>query len=167
MYRAVVIVLSALLASGCVGLAVGTYGKAEWVRTDFRLAKERNQFSFEKRDAPYTEEDITAYWGDPDSVDHFNECKILIYKDGTSWAGVGAFVGIAPVPLVVPTGTYKNRFYLQNQVAVGLIQEYGEVGRAVGYTCGSNECGVSTGEKAENYHLQPGEAIASWCAREQ
>ena len=165
MYRAVIIVFSALLLSGCVGLAVGTYGKKEWARADFRLAKERNQFSFEKRDTPYTKEEIIEYWGEPDSVDNFKECKVLIYKDGTSWAGAGAFVGIVPVPLAVPTGTYKNRFYLQNNSAIGLIQEYGEVDRAVGYTCGSNECATSAGEKVNEPKINPEEAVKEWCAK--
>lgn len=162
MYR-LVFVSFAFLLSGCVGVAVATYGKKELVRTDFYLAEQRNQFSFEKRDTQYTEEEIIDSWGEPDSVDNFNECKVLIYKDGTSWAGAGAFVGVLPVPLAVPTGSYKNRFYLKNNFAMGLIQEYGEVDRAVGYTCGSNECGASTGEKVNEPRINAAEAIKEWC----
>ncbi|QFT54447.1 hypothetical protein [Microbulbifer sp. THAF38] len=164
MYRAVFVVFTVLLLSSCVGLAVGTFGKKEWARADFRLGKERNQFVFEKKNEPYKEEEIIEYWGRPDSVDTFKECKILIYKGGTSWAGGGAFVGIVPVPLLVPTGTYKNRFYLQNNSAIGLVQEYGEVDRAVGYTCGSNECITSSGEKVNEPEINAQEAIEQWCA---
>ncbi|XZZ69237.1 hypothetical protein ACJJIB_13205 [Microbulbifer sp. JMSA008] len=146
-------------------MAVGTYGKKEWARTEFSLGNERNQFSFEKRDSPYSEIEIIERWGNPDSVDQFEYCKVLIYKDGTSWAGAGAFVGVVPVPLAVPTGTYKNRFYLRNNTAVGLIQEYGEIDRAVGYTCGSNECAASSGEKVNEPEVDPKVAVTKWCGK--
>ena len=164
MYRTISIVLAMSLLSGCVGLAVGTYGKKEWVRTEFSLAKERNKFSFEEREARYTETEIIDHWGEPDAVESYQECKVLVYKDGTSWAGAGAFVGVVPVPLAVPTGSYKNRFYLQQQQAVGLVQEYGDVGRMAGYTCGSNECGTTTGEKVNEPEIDAEEAMSQWCA---
>jgi len=165
MYRSVSIVILSLILSGCVGLAVGTYGKTERARTDFRLIKERNQFHFSKTYEWYTEEDIIEHWGEPEAVDNLKECKVLIYKDGISWAGVGAFLGIAPVPLLIPTGTYKNRFYLKNGLAIGLVQEYGEIGRYVGYTCGSNECSTSTGEKTNYNKRDSEEAIERWCTK--
>lgn len=164
MYRAAFIALAFLL-SGCVGLAVGTYGKKELARTDFNLANKRNQFSFEKSDSYYTEKQIIEYWGDPDSVDNFKECTVLIYKDGTSWAGAGAFIGVVPVPLAVPTGSYKNRFYIRNNLAIGLIQEYGEVDRSIGYSCGSNECGASSGEKVNEPQVNAKEAVKEWCSK--
>ncbi|WP_444906195.1 hypothetical protein [Microbulbifer sp. SSSA008] len=165
MIRAIFVIVSLSMISGCVGLAVGTYGKKEWVRTKFSLGKERNQFAFEKRDSPYSETEIIEHWGNPDTVDQFEECKVLIFKDGTSWAGAGAFVGVVPVPIAVPTGTYKNRFYLRNNSAVGLIQEYGEVDRALGYTCGSNECAASSGEKVNESEFDAKVAVAQWCAK--
>ncbi|WP_445364607.1 hypothetical protein ACJJIQ_10920 [Microbulbifer sp. ANSA003] len=165
MIRAVLIIASLSIISGCVGLAVGTYGKKEWARTEFSLGNERNQFSFEKRGSPYSEIEIIERWGNPDSVNKFEYCKVLIYKDGTSWAGAGAFVGVVPVPLAVPTGTYKNRFYLRNNAAIGLIQEYGEIDRAVGYTCGSNECVASSGEKVNEPEVDPKVAVTQWCGK--
>ncbi|WP_139304916.1 hypothetical protein [Microbulbifer marinus] len=163
--RAIFVIFLLTMLSGCVGLAAGTYGKKELARTEFSLEKERNIFSFEKRDLPYSEDEIIEHWGSPDSVGLFEQCKVLIYKDGTSWSGAGAFVGIVPVPLVAPTGTYKNRFYLRNNVAVGLIQEYGEVDRAVGYTCGSNKCGASSGEKVNEPEVDAEVALTEWCAK--
>lgn len=165
MYRVIIIALFSLLMAGCAGLAVGTYGKKEWERTDFTLAKERNQFSFAKRDSPYTSSEIVDHWGKPDDVQSHEDCEVLIYKDGTSWAGAGAFVGVVPVPLAVPNGSYKNRFYLSQGVAVGLVQEYGEVDRAVGYTCGSNDCKGSTGEKINEPEIDAEEAVSEWCAK--
>ena len=164
MHRALFFVLLTLLLSGCVGIAVGTYGKKELARTDFGLAKERNQLSFEKRDIPYTEGEITEYWGEPDSVGDFGECKVLTYADGISWAGAGAVVGIVPVPFVVPTGRYENRFYLRRGAVVGLVQEYGEVDRVVGYICGSNDCKAGFGGKVNEPKVKGKDAAAEWCA---
>jgi len=164
MHRALFFVFFALLLSGCVGMAVGTYGKKELARSDFGLAKERNQFSFEKSDMPYTESEITEYWGEPDAVGDFGECKVLTYTDGISWVGAGALVGILPVPLVVPAGKYENRFYLHRSTAVGLVQEYGEVDRVVGYICGSNDCKAGFGGKVNESNAKGKDAVAGWCA---
>jgi len=165
MYRCVLIALLSLLIVGCAGVAVGTYSKKEWARTNFMLANERNQFSFEKREAPYGRSEVIDQWGEPDDVQSHKACEILIYRDGTSWAGAGAFVGFIPVPLVVPTGSYKNRFYLQENTVVGLVQEYGEVDRSVGYVCGSNECSSSSGDKVNEPEVDAEEAIGKWCAK--
>lgn len=154
-----------LFLSGCAGLAAGTYGKKELASTNFRLIKERNQFFYGKQKSLYTENEVVEYWGQPDSIDEFEDCKVLIYKDGTSWSGVGAFVGVVPVPLLVPTGTYKNRIYVHQDLAVGLIQEYGEVNRAVGYMCGSNECASSAGEKVNEPEVNAKEALKEWCTK--
>lgn len=164
MHKKCFVVFLAYLMSGCVGLGVGTYGKKEWVKTDFSLGKERNQFSFDNRKIPYSEEEIIANWGKPDAIETYKHCRILVYKDGTSWVGAGAFVGVIPVPLAVPSGTYKNRFYLQNDSALGVIQEYGEIDRAVGYACGSNECGAHTGEKINEPDIDAKVAIKQWCS---
>lgn len=163
--RILPIILLVTVLSGCTGIAVGTYGKKEWVRTEFSLAKARNQFSFEKHSGSYSRADIAAYWGEPDAVESFKACEVLIYKDGTSWAGVGAFVVVVPVPLLVPMGSYNNRFYLRDGVAVGLIQEYGEVKRMIGYTCGSNECSASFGENTDTSEEDSSRALGQWCAQ--
>lgn len=165
--RTLPIILLVTVLSGCAGIAVGTYGKKEWVRTEFSLAKARNQFSFEARSSSYSRADIAEHWGEPDATESVEACEVLIYKDGTSWAGVGAFVVVVPVPLMVPTGSYKNRFYLRDGVAVGLIQEYGEVKRMVGYTCGSNECGASFGENTDTSKEDSSRALEQWCAHGQ
>lgn len=156
--------LAISLLTGCAGVAVGTYGKEEWVRERFALANERNKYAFDSHPTPYSREEIIARWGEPDRVASADNCEVLIFDNGTSWAGMGAFVAIMPVPLAVPSGTYKNRFYLRNNQALGLIQEYGAVGRMVGYTCGSNECGASTGEQLTPYKEKADDAIARWCA---
>jgi len=128
MHRRSLIILCALAMSGCAGLAVGTYGKKEWARTDFTLTNVRNQFSFGKRDETYTKTEIIELWGEPDDVAAHQNCEVLVYKNGTSWAGAGGFVGIVPIPLVVPTGTYKNRFYLQK--AIGVLQDSCRINQA-------------------------------------
>jgi len=165
MIRTIFVIIFLSMVSSCVGLAVGTYGKKEWARTEFNLGKERNQFTFEKRNSPYTETEIIEHWGSPDSVDQIKQCKVLIYRDGILWVGTGAFIGVVPVPIAVPTGTYKNRFYLRNNAAVGLIQEYGEVDRTVGYTCGSNECTASSGGKVNEPKVDAKVAVTQWCAK--
>lgn len=150
--------------AGCMGLAAGSYGKQEWVREEFRLAPSRNQFAGGAPDVPYARDEIVGLWGEPDAVERVDACRVLIYRDGTSWAGVGAFVGVAPVPLLVPSGSYKNRFYLREGRAVGVIQEYGGVDRLVGYTCGSNDCAASAGETPPERRRSGAAAVAEWCA---
>ncbi len=163
MYRLCLMCLLLGLLSGCAGLAVATYGKKESASTNFALAKGRNQFSYTKHDAAYSKEEIVALWGKPDDTKAYQGCEILIYKDGTSWSGAGAFVGVVPIPLAVPTGSYKNRIYLRSNASVGLVQEYGEVDRAVGYICGGNECKASSGEKVNEPEVNAKEAVEQWC----
>ena len=163
MLRLIIVLVLTTTVSGCGGLAVGTYGKKELARSDFALAKERNKFALSKRTTPYTKSEIIENWGEADEIQAYKNCEVLVFKNGTSWAGGGAVVGVVPVPVMVPSGTYKNRFYLRNGAAVGVVEEYGEADRAVGYTCGSNECKASTGEKVNEPRVNAGAAIEGWC----
>ena len=94
---------------GCVGFAAGTYGKYQMVRENFGLAPKRNEFTFIA--VKYTEQEVVKLWGMPDSRSTKGSCTVLGFKNGTSWSGAGVFVGIAPVPLAVPSGSYWNYIY--------------------------------------------------------
>lgn len=157
------LLLSVALLDGCAGVAVATYGTKESASTDFVLAAERNKFSFSREPVSYTAADVVARWGEPDAVEAFADCEVLVYEDGVEWSGAGAFVGVVPVPLAVPTGRYKNRFYARAGGVVGLVREYGEIDRMAGYTCGSNECGTTAGEKVNEPPVDPERARAEWC----
>lgn len=148
---------------GCAGAAVGTFGTKELASTDFVLAPARNEFSFSLEPVSYTRDEVVDLWGTPDSVETFAACEVLVYDDGVSWSGAGAFVGVVPVPLAVPSGRYQNRFYAREGRVVGLVREYGEVDRMAGYMCGSNECGAMAGEKVNEPPLDPDVARAEWC----
>lgn len=62
-----------------------------------------------------------------------------------NWSGIGAFVVIVPIPLVIPSGHDETKFYFIDNASVAAITEYGEVTSMFGYMCGSNECGFKAG----------------------
>lgn len=160
------ICLICLSLPACVGLAAGTIVKKEAVSVEFSLASERNQFLYHVRETPqsrYSKAGVLALWGKPDSFESHIDCKVLVYNDGTSWVGAGAYVGVLPVGVVLPKGKYKNRFYVRNGAVLGLTQEYAEVDRSVGYMCGSNACEWSAGEKANEPRIDPETAKKTWC----
>lgn len=155
--------LSVLALSGCAGAAVATYGTKQQASTDFVLADKRNRFSFSLEPVSYTREEVVAHWGAPDAIEAFKACEVLVYNDGVAWSGGGAFIGVVPVPLAVPTGRYKNRFYARDGRIAGLVQEFGEVDRMAGYMCGSNECAAMAGDKVNEPPVDPDVARVEWC----
>lgn len=155
------VVASLVLLTGCVGLAAGTYGKHKLAKSEFGLSAERNEFSFTS--ATYSTDEVQQLWGEPDAIDSHGACTVYGYKKGRSWSGAGLFVGVAPIPLVVPSGNYWNYLYFVDGKTVGAIVEYGEVKNAVGATCGSNECGGIAGD-AGNAIGDAEADIARWCA---
>jgi hypothetical protein len=156
-------VSSLTLVASCVGLAAGTYGTKELAREHFSLRNERNQFGFEQREQPYSREEVVLLWGEADVVESHEKCEVLVYENGTAWAGVGAFIGFVPIPAMVPTGKYKNRIYLVNGETRGLIQEYGEADRGVGYICGSNDCATLYGQELNEARIDGEDALREWC----
>ncbi len=152
----------AISLGGCVAVAAGTFGKHKMAREDFGLAGERNEFTFFPPENPYAEADVLALWGRPDERSSEGSCSILVYEDGTSWAGAGVFVGPVPVPAMVPSGKYRNYIYLRDGRVVGAVQEYGEVSSAVGASCGSNECGI-LGGKIERADVEAERLVSEWC----
>ena len=121
-----------LLISGCVGLAVGTFGT-------FESGKDvGSRFS-------ETREELVRERGAPDSVETHGRCEALIYHDGWSWSGVGAFLGLIPVPLLVPSGHDEETVYLRDGRTVGVVSEYGEVTGMLGFMCGGDQCGFEAG----------------------
>lgn len=159
----VALLLATVTLGGCAGAAVATYGTKESVSADFVLAAERNRFAFSLEPVTYTAAEVIAHWGEPDAVERLAACEVLVYEGGVAWSGAGAFVGVVPVPLAVPTGRYKSRFYARDGAVVGLVREYGEIDRMAGYTCGSNECGATAGEKVNEPTIDPERARAEWC----
>lgn len=159
--RKFVLLLSAFLLNGCVGLAAGTYGKHELARESFGLAKTRNQFS--SGSETYTQQQVIEFWGEPDRIEMTGNCTVFAFENGTSWSGAGIFLGVAPVPIVMPSGNYWNYIYFSNDQTVGAIIEYGEIKDAVGVTCGSNECGSIMGDAGNSKGENADEAVQRWC----
>ncbi|RCU48731.1 MULTISPECIES: hypothetical protein [Corallincola] len=143
--RVVFILLFVLHLSGCVGLAVGSYGTFENKKEDFTVSSERNKFDFGARKQAYTQEQLIELWGNPDDSYTEGKCTVLSYHDGYNWSGVGAFVFIIPIPLAVPSGNNETKLYFINNQSVAATTEYGEVIGMFGYMCGSNECGFNAG----------------------
>jgi hypothetical protein len=130
----VLLVPGSLLMSGCVGLAVGTFGTFESGKEVGSRFSETREMLFSAR-------------GAPDSVESHGRCETLIYQHGWSWSGVGAFLGFVPVPLLVPSGYDEERLYLRDGRTVGEVSEYGEVtgmlGSCVETTSASSRPGAS------------------------
>ena len=135
-----------LFLSGCCGLAVGSYGRHERLKTAVSLAKGKNNFGGSIHSGDYSESEIVSLWGAPDGTATNDCCKVLSYHKGCSWSGVGAFLIIVPIPLIVPSGHYENRFYLKDGKCVGLVSEYGEVSQVYGFMWGDNDGGFVAGD---------------------
>ena len=158
--RVLVIFISALLLSGCVGLAVGSYGTFENKREKFQLSDKRNKFKVYSEPTSYNKEQVLSLWGRPDEVKQTGACETLIYHDGYTWSGIGAYVIILPVPLVVPSGYDETRIYLKDGRTVAAVTEYGELTSMFGYTCGSNKCGFNLGKVNQD---KTRKVDVTWC----
>lgn len=154
--------ITVISLGGCVAVAAGTYGKHKIAREDFGLAGVRNEFTATAPDNGYAEADVVALWGRPDERREHGTCAVLVYEDGTSWAGAGLFVGPVPVPALLPSGKYNNYIYLRDDRVVGAVREYGEISSAVGASCGSNECAILDG-KIERTDAEAERQVGEWC----
>jgi hypothetical protein len=143
----VLLVPGSLLMSGCVGLAVGTFGTFESGKEVGSRFSETREMLFSAR-------------GAPDSVESHGRCETLIYQHGWSWSGVGAFLGFVPVPLLVPSGYDEERLYLRDGRTVGEVSEYGEVTGMLGFMCGDNQCEFEAGRVNRD---QRRKAAVPWC----
>ena len=141
------LLLDSLLLSGCFGLAVGTFGT-------FESGKEMGSRFSETRD------ELVRERGAPDAIETHGRCEALVYRDGWSWSGVGAFLGVVPVPLLVPSGRDEEKIYLRDGRTVGEVSEYGEVTGMLGFMCGDNECGFAAGPVNLD---QTRTAAVPWC----
>ena len=135
-----------LFLSGCFGLAVGSYGRHERLDTSVSLAKGKNNYGESIHSGAYSESEIINLWGEPDEIATNDCCKVLSYHNGCSWSGVGAFLIVVPIPLLVPSGHYETRFYLKDGKCVGLVSEYGEVSQVYGFMWGDNGGGFVAGD---------------------
>lgn len=142
--RIMIVVLSICLVTGCAGLAVGTYGTFEFHQDKFNLSDQRLQQNHGENKV-YTKEQVISLWGNPDKISATGSCEVFTYQNGYTWSGVGAFVLIVPIPLVIPSGHNETKIYFINNQSVKLTSEYGEVSRMFGYMCGSNECRFESG----------------------
>ena len=142
--RILIVLISFLFLTGCVGLAVGSYGTFEYQKENFNLADKRLEQGNGDRKS-YTKEEVISLWGKPDQVNANGGCEVLTYHDGYTWSGVGAFILIVPVPLALPSGNDETKIYFKNNQSIRLTSEYGEMTGMFGYMCGSNECGFKAG----------------------
>ena len=157
-------VLLLLPLVGCVGFGAATYGKYAAAKAEFGLHPERNSFSYSAQ--TYSPDDVIRLWGEPDSRDVRNACSVFGYKNGTSWSGGGVFVGVVPVPLVVPSGNYWNYIYFRDGETVGAVVEYGEVKGTAGVFCGSNDCETGVHEEQNAPGKPAEELVEEWCKAE-
>ncbi|WP_371189013.1 hypothetical protein [Thalassotalea maritima] len=157
--RIFLVLFSFLCLSGCVGLAVGTYGTFESQKDNFNLTDKRNQQGYGENTS-YSKEHVISLWGTPDNITTKGSCDIFSYHDGYNWSGVGAFVVVVPIPLVIPSGADETKIYFKNNQSVKLVSEYGEITGMFGYMCGSNECGFKSGAVNTD---KPRTVPVTWC----
>ena len=155
----VLIICICFLLSSCAGLAIGTFGTRESTRNNFDISNQKNEFENTALKNILTKEELISAWGEPNQLHQKGKCEVLTYHDGFSWSGVGAFLIIIPIPILIPTGYDENRFYFVKGQSVGLVQEYGKVTGALGYMCGSNECKWYAGSASESKRA----ADFNWC----
>ena len=154
------LVLFSLMFINCFGVAVGYMGTFEESTTVFELTDEKNNMFFNITEKSYTNEDLVKLWGEPDKKTSEGKCEVFTYRDGYNWNGIGAFIIIIPVPLLIPTGRNEARIYLKNGKSVGAVKEFTEAKYGLGYMCGSNECEFLAGRV--NKELQE-KANYDWC----
>jgi len=157
--RTLVVLISLVLLSGCVGLAVGSYGTFESTKDSFNLSEQRNKQGNGERKS-YAKEQVMALWGRPDKISTTGSCDVFTYHDGYNWSGLGAFVLIVPIPLALPTGHDETKIYFRNNQSIKLTSEYGDVTGMLGYMCGSNECGFQAGTVNTD---KPRNIRVTWC----
>lgn len=157
--RFILILFPAFFLTGCVGFAVGSYGTFESKYEKFTLRAERNKFGYGDP-KPYTTESVVEFWGKPDESFQEGKCTVYSYHDGFSWSGVGAFVLVIPIPLLVPTGNDEIRIYFRDNQSIAAVSEFGKETSVFGFLCGSNECGFRAG--AVNTDI-PRKVDVDWC----
>jgi len=70
-----------------------------------------------------------------------NGCEVLEYDAGPSWSGLGIYLIVVPIPLMLPSGRQSDRFYVAEEEIVGRTIEFLDVNSGLGVLCGSSECG--------------------------
>ena len=156
----ILIALTLLISlSGCVGLAVGSYGTFESKKENFNLSEQRNKQGYGKNKS-YSKEQVITLWGTPDEISSKGACDVLTYHDGYNWSGIGAYVLIVPIPLALPSGNDETKIYFKNNQSIKLTSEYGEITGMFGYMCGSNACGFKTGAVNTD---KPRKIPVTWC----
>ena len=143
--RILIAFILTITLSGCVGLAVGSYGTYESKKDTFKLENKRNDVNYYSESTSYSKEQVISLWGEPDEITTNGSCDVLTYHDGYNWSGIGAFLVIVPIPLAVPSGHDETKIYFKNNQSIKLTSEYGEITGMFGYMCGSNECGFKAG----------------------
>ena len=161
--RLLIFLLLLPFLQGCAGLAVGTLGTFEAEKKSFQLNESKNSYKinfFDDLESDFTKEELINSWGDPDSYRVNGNCEVLTYYDGYTWSGVGVFLLVIPIPLVVPTGHDENRLYFVDGKFSRMVSEYGEVKHALGYMCGGDGCRWLSGreDKARTRKID-----VDWC----
>lgn len=150
----------ATLLQGCVGLSVGTFGTFERKYDLVEVSNKKNQFFETSDQKKLTKEHLISLWGEPDNTAQIGRCEVVTYYDGYNWSGVGALLGIVPLPILVPSGKEENRFYFIDGRSVGTVSEFGELTSLFGYMCGSNECSWHFGAANKD---KTRKAKIDWC----
>ena len=139
-----------VLLSGCAGLAVASFGTYEHKVDSFRLSKEQCQYEYYSGSKSYLKEDVIELWGEPDREGRDGSFEYITYFDGFTWAGMGAFIVVVPVPLAIfPSGRNEHTFYFEDNVSTHMVREYIGLKYGFGFACGSIECDFVMGKIEE------------------
>lgn len=154
-------IISAIFLSGCVGLFVGTYGTFE-VPQNAHLPEKgsRPDPNLYSPSVAYSRGRLIEFLGEPDATRNYKACEILVYRDGWRWSGVGAFVLVIPVPILMPIGHQETRIYIREGFTVGSVSQHGGITGGLGPVCGSNECAFLAGPVDRDHQRK---AEVPWC----
>jgi hypothetical protein len=95
--RILIVLLLSICFSGCVGLAVGSYGTFESQKDRFHLTEQRKKQGYGDK-VTYTKKQVLSLWGEPDEISTNGSCDIFSYHDGYNWSGFGAIPAIVLAP---------------------------------------------------------------------
>jgi hypothetical protein len=118
-YRTIVLSLTLLALSGCIGAGIVTQGVSSWNIGDNGFSapcpgeKAETTLCSQDKVRQMTPEIIAETWGVPKRDYVTNGQRLLVYNVGIAWRGIVIFIGI-PIPLLLPLGHNEATLYFQD-----------------------------------------------------
>lgn len=148
------------MLQGCVGLGAWTLGSRTESSDHPKIGQSRGAIDIHKAGTEAdltTARDLRAQWGEPDSVESYEDGKdSWIYKtDGLRWAGMVLYVVVVPLPAMIPVGSQYVSFLIHDgQIERATLGDWAfKAGASCGFfgvTYGGFSCGTGTFEEKQS-----------------